>query len=136
MPPRFVTVLVVLFWLGTSAWFFQREVWPSLRSGDPPPFVIDLVDEAHHQQILWDVLQGDKKVGKAITHIAYDQADDSFRLEGQFVLTGLAGGVARVEVKSMYRVTREGDLREVSAHVDVSFPAFLFAVAGEFGGPV
>src|SRR5207245_708436 len=38
--------------------------------------------------------------------------------------------------KSMYRVTREGDLREVNAHVNVSFPAFLFSVAGEFGGPV
>jgi hypothetical protein len=136
MPPRFVTVLIVLFWLGTGAWFFQREVWPSLRSGDPPPFVIDLVDEARQLPIDWVVFQGDKKVGKAITQIGYDQADDSFRLEGQFVLTDLVGGVVKVEVKSMYRVTRAGELRQVDAHVDMSFPAFLFAVAGDFGGPV
>jgi hypothetical protein len=136
MPPRFVIVLVVLFWLGTSAWFFQREVWPSLRSGDPPPFVIDLVDEAHQHQISWEVFQGDRQVGKANTHITYDQDDDSFRLEGQFKLTGMAGGLVRVEVKSMYRVTREGDLREVNAHVDLSSPASPFTIAGEFGGPV
>jgi hypothetical protein len=136
MPPRFVTVLVVLFWLGTSAWFFQREVWPSLRSGDPPPFVIDLVDEASQQQIYWKVFQGDKEVGKAITHIAYDQADDSFRLEGKFELSGLAAGLARADVKSMYRVTRAGELRQVDAHVELGVPAFLFSVSAEVGGPV
>jgi hypothetical protein len=136
MPPRFVIVLVVLFWLGTSAWFIQREVWPSLRGGDPPPFVIDLVDEAQHQQILWEVFQDDKRVGKALTHIAYDEADDSFRLEGQFVLSELFAGMVRIEVKSMYRVTREGDLREIHAHADLSLPRSSYAIAGEFGGPV
>jgi hypothetical protein len=136
MPPRFVTVLIVLFWLGTGAWFFQREVWPSLRSGDPPPFVIDLVDEARQLPIHWDVFQGDKWVGEAITQIGYDQADDSFRLEGKFQLTGLAAGLAKSEVKSTYRVTRAGELRQVDAHVELAVPVFVFSVVADIGGPV
>jgi hypothetical protein len=82
------------------------------------------------------VLQGNKKVGKATTHIVYDPASFTFRLEGQFVLSGLAGGAARLEVRSMYRVTREGELREVDAHVELGFPAAALTFTGEFGGPV
>jgi hypothetical protein len=136
MPPRFVTVLVVLFWLGTSAWFFQRELWPSLRGGDPPPFVIDLVDEARQLPIDWHVLQGDKKVGKASTQIAYDQADDTFRLEGTFELNYefklfLLGRIStKAKVENMYRVTREGELLEVKTHATLTIPSML----GEFGG--
>jgi hypothetical protein len=120
MPPRWVTVAIVAFWLATSGWYFYREVWPELQPGEAPPYTIDLVDETHQLPNFWDVLQGDKKVGKAHTQINYRKEDDSFELyskldlnfEIAFVLSKL-----KTEINSIttYRTTREGNLRALSA---------------------
>ncbi len=136
MPPRSVTLLIVAFWLATAGWFAWREVWPYLRTGDPPAYTIDLIEEARQLPIHWDVLQDDKKVGKAVTQIKYNPADDTFALEGKFELTSLAGGLAKAEVNNVYQVTREGDLQSVNADATVSLPAFSYAVTAHVEGPV
>jgi hypothetical protein len=33
-----------------SAWMFSRDIWPDLQPGQPPPYTIDLVDEAGLQR--------------------------------------------------------------------------------------
>src|SRR5579859_2318705 len=49
MPSRPITALIVLFWLGTLGCFGYRDIWPKFWSGDAPPFVIELADEAISQ---------------------------------------------------------------------------------------
>jgi hypothetical protein len=130
-----VTLLIVAFWLAASGWFFWREVWPSLRAGDPPPYTIDLIEEARQLPIHWDVLQDGKKVGKAVTQIKYNPADDTFALEGKAELTQLFGEL-KAEVLSTYHVTRAGDLQGVNADATLSLPAHGYAVTGHVECPV
>lgn len=44
MPPRSVTIGIVVFWLGVSSWLVWRDIWPRLAPGEPPPFTLDLMD--------------------------------------------------------------------------------------------
>lgn len=121
MPPRPVILAIVAFWLATSVWLFQRELWPRLRPGEPPPYTIDLVDEARNSSpIRWAVYRGDEKIGKASTSVSYDETDDTFKLHGVMEQLELyrsrfpGGPVVKVQkVASMYRVSREGELREI-----------------------
>jgi hypothetical protein len=49
---------IVGFWLATMSMLFYWEIWPQLQSDVAPPYSIDLVDEARHQdqtQIRWKV---------------------------------------------------------------------------------
>lgn len=126
MPPRPVVLAIVLFWTTMSSWLFYRDVWPSLRPGEPPPYVIDLADEARRQalHLHWFIYRRDKKIGQAQTWVSYDQPTDTFELHSEIPKLELAGiGPLRVEAQSlegMYRVTRDGDLREVKAELFLS----------------
>src|SRR4051812_39004927 len=57
MPSRWVTAVIVLFWLATTSWLFWRDLWPAWRPGEPPPFHIDLVEEVQttKMQTSWTV---------------------------------------------------------------------------------
>src|SRR5262245_42429700 len=44
MPPRLLCVVIVAFWLGMTAWLFQRDIWPRLAPGEPPPFTVNPAD--------------------------------------------------------------------------------------------
>ena len=46
MPSRLFILVIVSFWLATTGWFVAREVAPRWRSGDAPPYAIELADEA------------------------------------------------------------------------------------------
>jgi hypothetical protein len=46
MPSRLATLAIVLFWLGTSALLFQREIWPRLEPGAAPPFALYETDDS------------------------------------------------------------------------------------------
>jgi hypothetical protein len=123
MPPRPIVLAIVLFWTAMSSWLFYRDIWPSLRPGDPPPYVIDLADEARRQvlRLHWFIYRGDKKIGQAQTWVVYDETSDTFELHSDIPRIELAGiGPLRVEasrLEGMYRVTRDGDLREVKAEL-------------------
>lgn len=117
MPPRLITLAVVLFWLATTGLFLHHQIRPLLVRGEPPPFAIDLLDEATERKNLWDVFRNDKRVGKAETWIQYRKDDDQFELYSRFDLNDLAFGLAELRVKNVYRVTREGELLEVFTKV-------------------
>lgn len=44
MPPRLLCPIILAFWLGMMAWLFQRDIWPRLAPGEPPPFTTNLAD--------------------------------------------------------------------------------------------
>src|SRR4051794_15386034 len=117
MPPRSVTLAVVLFWLATTGWFLYREIRPSFARGEPPPFTIDLVDEARELKNLWDVLQNGERVGKAETWIEYLPKEDQFDLYGKFDFDKFVPQVAKLTVKNRYRVTRAGDFTGMATAV-------------------
>jgi hypothetical protein len=114
--------MILLFWLLTVAWLFERDLWPQLRPGEPPPFVINLADEAQRNAppLYWNVFRNGKKIGRAKTSIRYHEPDDSFEMQGQMVQLDL-GLVVIKNLSSMYRVTRGGQLREISADLALAF---------------
>jgi hypothetical protein len=125
MPPRLITALIVCFWLATSGWYFYREFWPYLLPGEAPPYTIDLVDETHQLPNHWDVSQADKKVGRATTKIKYHKEDDSFELDNdldvKFETNGPGGKIQTgITMVTTYRISREGNLRAVSADVTLT----------------
>jgi hypothetical protein len=135
MPSRTLGLAIIVFWLGTTAWFFWRELLPAWRPGQPPPYTIDLADEANHQNIdiMWTVyLEEDAatvKVGQARTSVKFHEAEDTFELH-----MAIVGGsrppvpgeeqppvsrfqIGRFQVKKMestYLVTRAGELLEAT----------------------
>jgi len=126
MPPRLMTLAILVFWMATTAWLFQRDIWPRLQSGQPPPFAIDLADEAQQPHVArWSIYRGENKeskIGRARTWVAYRAADDTFELNSEIEKLELRGGAKSVQVPrlfSLYRVTRDGELREMTSDVKV-----------------
>ncbi len=122
MFPRWVTVAVIFFWVAMTAWLFYRDLRPRLLPGQPPPFTFDLADEAKDQfPTRWTVYQNGDDRGYARTQVLYREDSATFEMHGEFKLW-LPGenpdgpkrmGFANVQVKNVYQVTREGDLREM-----------------------
>src|SRR5947209_6208175 len=72
MPPRSLTVAIVVFWTATMAWFFSRDLWPRFFANDRPPFSINLEEEAKAPPLSDKVIfrrDGDKvrRIGNATT---------------------------------------------------------------------
>jgi hypothetical protein len=123
MPPRWLAYLIVAFWLTTCYWLFRNDIWPALRPGEPPPYAIDLVDEAQQDnlQVRWNLLQNGRPTMSVRTTVLYrEKPDDTFALEAVFTpKVGGPGdrpeGVLRMlkSMTSTYRIGRRGDLREM-----------------------
>src|SRR6266511_4349342 len=45
MPPRLLCPVILAFWFGMMLWLFQRDIWPRLAPGEPPPFTVNRADE-------------------------------------------------------------------------------------------
>jgi hypothetical protein len=133
MPARHQVLIIIAFWVATSAWLWQRDLWPRLASHQPPPS-IDLADEAHALPIRWTVYQGERRAGYAMTGVRYHEEDDTFSLESTFKFwtrRELSGNPDRM-VQSSCRVTRDGDIRAVSALVEADL--WVGKVKGQIHG--
>lgn len=123
MPPRYLTLAIVGFWLATVGWLFQRDLKPRLWPAGPPPFTIDITDEAQSTvSVHWDIFQDGEIKGYSETGIRYFPEDDTYELKGlyKFWTTGVVGtGIADQIIDSGYRVTREGQLRAIRAEVTI-----------------
>src|SRR5205814_2135048 len=90
MPSRFFSLVIVAFWLATSSWLVQKDVWPTVETG-APPFGYDLIDEApggNVPPIRWGIYRtqgtgAQKRIGRASTWVVYRQHDDTFELHNQ-----------------------------------------------------
>ncbi len=117
MPSRPVVALIALFWLGTTGLFLSREVLPKYLASAPPPYQIDLVDEATQQApTRWTITQNGVKLGTLSTRMEYLAADDGFRFVNTYsqlqLDTGLQGLVIDVPaLDTAVTVTRAGQLR-------------------------
>jgi hypothetical protein len=109
-------IAIVAFWVATMGWLFQRDLWPRLRPGQPPPYSIDLADEASEQTIVWTLIKDAENKGYANSKVKYNPEDDSFEVIGEFKFwLGQRSGSPNQTVETMYRVTRDGELREIDA---------------------
>jgi hypothetical protein len=119
MPPRLVTLAIVAFWLVTTGWLVYREVLPAMRSGEPPPFIIDLADEVSAQTITWQAWQKGQHLGEARTKVVHGP-DRTFVLKSKLTPNDLRFLTISInQMESSYAVTRDGDLRELKATVKV-----------------
>jgi hypothetical protein len=120
MPSRRAMVLIILFWLCTSAYVVYADIWPRYFSDAPPPLRIDLADEAAHTvPVRWFVYRGDQRIGVLNSRMEYVPEDDTFRFINTY--SGLKFDVAGQqmqlsmnvpELETVIRVTRSGELRE------------------------
>jgi hypothetical protein len=122
MPSRPVTFAIIAFWLLTAGWFVSRDVLPHWRTGEPPPYTIDLADETlQHVVIRWTFTLNDRKAGTIRTGLIYRDSDDTFEWTASSPELTLATiGEISVVVRDFddaARVTREGDLRALKTNV-------------------
>ena len=152
MPPRWLSMSIVLFWLGTTGWLFYQDVWPLLQPGQAPPYTIDLEDEVQTRQahIHWSVLYNDRPYLRAETWVEPDPADDTFALKatirpptatakGSDADAEPFGGLVRLRRStSTYRIARNGDLRSLLVEFSVAARAGGLVVSGDgaFNGEV
>jgi hypothetical protein len=135
MPPRWLSLAIVVFWLGTTGWLFWHDLWPRYRPGNPPPFTIDLTEEVQNKEriIGWTVYQNGQKMFAATTWVHYDERDDSFSLYAKYVPVtrgrGLVRGLALKHFTSCDRVSREGDLLATEVHLELD--TFDLDITGE-----
>jgi hypothetical protein len=133
MPSRFLSLGIVVFWLAMTAVLLYREAWPLLQPDMPPPFTIDLVDEAQQKMAdtRWSVfLKGtipDASGTIARTKVDYLPKSDTFVLNLNLrcvnpTHNGLSlGSLTLRNMTSNYRVNRKGQLLGMEAE-------FLFDV--------
>jgi hypothetical protein len=130
MPPRWLALLIVVFWLGTTAWFVWRDLAPGWTAGQPPPYLIDLADEAdkNAQHNVWYVVaEGaeDERLGRAETWVKYFETEDVFELTmklEEFKGSQRKLQLGRLRLQTMvdtYRVTRAGALLEARSELTV-----------------
>src|SRR5258708_10106352 len=132
MPQRWLSILIVIFWLTTSALFFRHEWWPYLEPGAPPPFAIELVDEARNPvPATWKVSLNGELVLIAKTNVEHSPTDNTFTLLADFQpalpkkTKPSNTGLTIQRMTSRYRVTPEGQLLHLDASVAASYmPAF------------
>jgi hypothetical protein len=132
MPPRWLSLAIVAFWLGTTGWLFWSDLWPRYRPGNPPRVTIELTEEAHQgdrpREIRWTVSQNGKDVLSATTYVRYNERDDSFSLHADFRPVFKGGGTVRNltlnNMTSSYRLTREGRLLGMVVDFDLGTAEF------------
>jgi hypothetical protein len=127
MPPRLLSLAVVVAWVGMSSWLLYRDLWPLIRPGEAPPFTIDFADEvlAKRPPIHWTVSKNGKAIYVEKTEITYDPQLNQFEMTSELKpRPGLGADVPlaeRLTMRSLYVVSHEGDLRKTS--VTISLPA-------------
>jgi len=126
MPARFSIVIIVLFWLAATTWLVYREFMPEQRAGDPPPVRIDLPDEAG-RHVVWSAYRGERRICTLDTWVEYLRKDDTYKLHSYFHPQESVGrdGFLLPKLKgmdSMYRITREGELREIESTLTLQVP--------------
>ncbi len=127
MPPRLLTLAIILFWLCMTGLLFHHEIWPRLHSGEAPPFLLDLGAEVGSNNIEWTVLFNDKRVGSGRSSVKR-LPDRTFELKSSFRFTDfkLSKIIKVVEIDLQkftgdYVVTEDGGLLSMSSTMTAEF---------------
>jgi len=122
MPARWMTVTIIAFWLATTGWMVHHEVSLRYRSGEPPPFGIDLTDEVDAPTISWSVFEKGERVGSGNSKVRR-RGDRTFILYSDFRFEKEDFKVLSFrKVTSVTHVNAEGELLDMSAEVEVQNP--------------
>jgi len=122
MPARWMTVTILAFWLATTGWMVHHEVSLRYRSGEPPPFGIDLTDEVGANTISWSVFEKDERVGVGRSRVRR-RGDGTFILDSDFRFDKEDFKLLNFrKVTSVSHVTAEGELLDMEAEVLVLNP--------------
>src|SRR5919108_3288802 len=108
MPPRWLTLAILGFWLLAMVWLTVREIAPRWRLGAPPPYTIDLTDEVTMQDIHWIVWHKGQNIGKAKSSVRR-LADRSYELHSHLLPVKI-GPFESLDLKNVYRVNSQGEL--------------------------
>ncbi len=129
-----------------TGWLFVRDYWPHLQPGQPPPFRIDLADEAQNNiPVRWSIFKDGEGRGYARTWVNFRNRDDvykghvpkagewEFELGGEFKLWRTTNRYGQPDflVRNKYRVTREGELREFESTVSINRKTKILAPVGQ-----
>jgi hypothetical protein len=141
MPPRYLSCIILAFWLATTSYFFYRDLWPRIHPEDKPPFSINLADEArtppllaawiiHHNgerigraTTLWEVFRNGQTAGEAFTLVRpCDEDGRAFEIYTNIRFRKFTHTIGPVDLHvrrmdSMYRVTAEGGLLALDTEV-------------------
>ena len=130
MPPRSVVVVILVFWIASISYLIYRDYYPWWRTDAPPPFLVELADEAAPLVAQWSIYRGDQKVGSVTTQMTCLK-DESIELsstieELQIDMQALGFSV-RIRVSRMQtiqRVTRkEGRLLSLDSDLHLALIA-------------
>jgi hypothetical protein len=120
MPSRLFVIAIVVFWLGTLGWVFQREILPQYQAGEPPTLYLDVQDEVGGRIIQWEVFMGEDRVGTATTTVRA-LPDQTFAIHNKLKLDTRTG-LFRYFLSSedTYRVRADGSMLGFRALVKLS----------------
>src|SRR5947209_1407583 len=76
MPPRSVTLGILVFWVATAAWLVHRDILPRWRTDEPPPFAIGVADEVRTTSPRWNVFLGKKRYGSSESKVERETDQD------------------------------------------------------------
>lgn len=129
MPPRFVIALIVGFWLLATGWLVYREWWPWLQPDSPPPFTVELADEAAPLIANWTIWRDDQRLCTSVTKMT-SQKDDSFELESTIenLEVEMDAFIHKVQIKitklrTVQKVARDGKLLAVDSKLQIHLAA-------------
>ncbi len=141
MPPRPISIAIILFWLGTTGALVYQELEPRFRAGEPPPFTIPLTADVGENIVNWNVLQKGKQIGNGFTRIQR-QPDRTYEFFARFKMMEklqTLGEVEDLKVISTYRTTEQGNLVAANAELTCLVDAKLLgkhSVEFSFDGTV
>lgn len=131
MPSPRVCLAIVLFWLGFNGYLLYHDLLPRLLPGQPPPYTVDLVEEAQTRRPAtdWTVLKDGEPVFRARTAVTNPE-HDVFELTSEFTPLKDAppAPLHHILVRRMasrYRVNSAGDLLGLAVTIEGSPEAEL-----------
>jgi len=146
MPPRLISVMIVLLFIVVNTSLFYAEILPRIRSGQPPSFYVDLADEAGNLRpvVNWRVIVRGEEFLKLRTGVTLvDGEEDEFWLWAEYTQptnAGLKPARDFLNLKLMrneFRVHRDGDMLGLQAKVQVeSLRGVDFPLTLEISGNV
>jgi hypothetical protein len=135
MPPRLFCLAIVAFWLFTTAWLIERDIWPRIAPGEPPllPAVADEATspQARRNAILWQAVRSADNVKEQVYQVKTTGMHHSDEMAYEFrALFEPRGPDVRdpdaiklfrlARLTSSYRVNPDGSMR--SFEIDVEMP--------------
>jgi hypothetical protein len=75
MPPRWLCIFIVASWLAVTSWLLWHDLLPHLLPGGPPPYSVELVEEAQttRTDTNWSIHKDGVPIARAMTRVAYLQ---------------------------------------------------------------